>query len=934
MNDNLKNNELFQTAHIMILICYTILSVTLIAESLLLGWEKWAIILIIVSITTAWVVHFRQRLSVYTRLWFYSMLMMVTYFFYGIHSTSTYDLSAVMTAIIMLYTMTGVPGLIYLCQISFYITFAYDIAGMIRDGEEFTSLVVTRSMLHVAIIIMVGWIARVIIDRWDRVLGKVNHEITELKDGTDRIGDFLANVSHEIRTPANAILGFTGVCLEKEVDEARREDLTYVMEAGKRISDQISDILDYSEIDRGTIATNREDYTLSSVIYDVTLQVAPLLVPECELIIDVEPSVPHVMNTDAVKLKKILRHLVENSLKYTRAGGVYVYISSRKEVYGVNLCIDVTDTGIGMEKEDAEKALLGFYQGDSSRTRKGGGLGLGLAIVSGFVAALGGFMTINTRVGEGTKVSMSLPQGVADPGDCMSLREKDKLCLGAFIRFGKFKNADVREFYGRLMKTIVGGLDITIHRVESLEDLKKLCEKVSLTHLLVGEEEYWAEREYLESLTGGTVVVVASRDDFAPPQDSGVIRLAKPVSGFSVVEILNMQPGERKEEEQQLYLGKVKALVVDDESMNLSVAKGILGRYSMEIDTVLSGFEAVAACEEKEYDIIFMDHMMPEMDGIETAKRIRLGARARGQKFVIVALTANAVSTAKEMFLSEGFDGFISKPIEINELERVLRRVLPRDKVEFVKAKDAGTAFFGDKGIKGGSAAGSGMAGSAGGSVAGSGVAGSAQPFSHMMEAGILMEQGLSYCADDMEFYRSLLAEYAQDAPVMGGRLSETYRKEDWKNYEIYVHALKSTSKMIGAAELSEMAKALEATAAAGVEIPDAGHQAMMRRYRAVVEAICTDLGMNPAEGGNIGKDTGEGAGSAGQVQTTEGAGSAGQVQTTEGAGSIAASGEKENGGDEVLEIVPEEVGGDEILEFAPEEDADDEILEFAPGED
>ncbi len=907
MNENLKNNEMFQTSHIMILICYTILSCTLIAEALLLGWEKWALILIAVSLMTAWVVHIRQRMSSYTRLWFYSMLMMVTYFFYGIHLTSTFDLCAVMTAIIMLYTMTGVPGLIYLCQATFIITFAYDIASLIQEGVELTSLFVTRSMLHVAIILMVGWIARVILDRWERVLGKVKSEIGELRESTDRLGDFLANVSHEIRTPANAIIGFTGVGLEKETDPGVRQDMTYVMEAGQRISDQISDILDYSEIDRGTIATNREDYTISSVVFDVTAQIAPILAPECELIVDIDPSVPAVMNTDVVKLKKILHHLFENSLKYTMEGGVYAYITARQEEYGVNLHIDVKDTGIGMEEKETEKALLGFYQGDSSRTRKGGGLGLGLAIVSGFVSALGGFLTIKSKIGEGTRISLSIPQEVVDPGLCMSLKAKEKLCLGAFIRFGKFKNPDVREFYGRLMKTIVGELDIKIHRVESLSDLKKLCEKVSLTHLLVGVEEYRAATEYLESLAEKTMVVVAAREDFIPEPGSGVILLKKPVTGFSVVEILNMEPGERQEEDLRLNLEEVQALVVDDESMNLSVAKGILGRYSMTIDTVLSGHEAIEACEKKEYDIVFMDHMMPGMDGIEAAKRIWAGARAKGQKFAIVALTANAVSTAKEMFLSEGFDGFISKPIEINELERVMRRVLPRNKVKFEKIETntvrnggsfrnmTGKSAAGSSGSGDGNSNTAGSSGNGAGNNGAAGSSGSAADFSHMTEAGILTEQGMAYCAEDPEFYRSLLLQYEKEAPVKEGRLMEAYGKKDWKNYEIFVHALKSTSKMIGAADLSEAAKALEAVAAEGIDIPEEGHERMLTAYRAVAAAIRSDLGVE-TDAGKDGADPGKSEAAAGGAD----AGAGGAVWAAD----------------------------DGIMEFEPEAD-DDAILEF-----
>ncbi len=855
MDDRLKENELLQTAHVMILICYTMLSGILIGEAVLLGWEPWALILIALGIVTAWVIHIRAKVSEYTRLWVYSLLMMATFFYYGTHPTSTYDISAVMAAVITLYTMTGVAKLILLCQVTFFITYAYDIIGMIRSGFVFTPLDVTRTLLHAALVIMVGWIARIIIDRWGRVLRRAGQEIAAEKESTEHLNDFLANVSHEIRTPVNAVLGFTAVCLEKEVDSDVRRSMESVREAGERINDQISDILDYSEIYRKSLKKSSEDYTLPSVVYDVTSRLKGLLREGCELIIDIDPGVYAVLHSDSSKIKKILHHLMENALKYTLEGGIYVHIYAIEEVYGANLCLEVEDTGIGMEEKDEHRSLLGFYQGDSSRTRRGGGLGLGLAIVRGFVSSLGGFMTIKSRKGEGTLVRVSIPQEVKDTGKCMTIPERESLRLIAFVRFGKFKSPDVREYYDRLMKSLVSGLEVSIHRVESIGELHRLCDSIEPTHLLVGKEEYEENSGFMEELARKAVVVVAAGEGFAPPANSSIVLMPKPVSTFSVVEILNIKPEHSKEEKKPLRLKGIRALVVDDEPMNLSVAKGILSRYGMDIDTAGSGREAIDSCSATDYDIVFMDHMMPEMDGIETAEMIWKKSGPSGKKPAIVALTANTISTAKELFISRGFDGFIAKPIEIHELERVLKKVLP---------EEPRSPYEGDSGIAKTAAIEGKFSFYEAEESLSSGESGGEH--NYLAAAGVEAEKGISYCQGDREFYRSLLRQYMDVSEDKLKKIRASFESKDWKDYEIYVHALKSTSKMIGALGLSEKARMLEKKASEGGEIAEADNVSLLEDYEKVVEAIKKDLAT--AEGPVF--EFGAGSGDGGAAESGE----------------------------------------------------------------
>ena len=817
MNEKvIERNELFKTSHMVILIAFTVFSLILMGESFLMGWEKWALVVIFVCIVISWTLHIRQILTENNRLWVYSFFMMGTFFFYGTHDTSTFDLATVMASVIILFTMTGMKQMISLCLITYYLTMAYELISMAHAGYVFDSLEISRIFLHLAVMLMIGWFARVIIDKWLMVLGRSMEEIEFLKDATNRLDDFLANVSHEIRTPVNAVVGLSGVCIEKDEGGDLTEDLNSILEAGKRVGEQISDILDYSEIDRKMLVRNDDDYMLASVLNDLVNQLRPYKREEIELVIDVSPAIPSVMRGDVNKLKKVLWHLIMNGLKYTSEGGIYVRIDSVEEEYGINLRIEVTDTGMGMTPAELERVSERFYQADSGRARQGSGLGLGMPIVKGFVASMGGFMTMESTRGKGTTVRVSIPQRIADKEGCMSLTNRQNLCLGAYLHFDKYPDPNVREYYNRMVSNIVHGLGVQMHRVDNIDDLKRLVSSVNLTHLFIAEEEYGTDPSYIEELANEFIVVVVADKDFKLPEGSRARIMEKPFYCFPVVTVLNLELGD-EENVLKMKCPGLEALVVDDEPMNLTVAKGIFKGYGMNVSTVLSGQEAIDICREKPFDIVFMDHMMPGMDGIEAMKAMRSDKSSKLRDIPIVALTANAVSTAKEMFLSEGFDGFVSKPVEIAELERVLKRVLPPAAIEYEKVSRE--------------------------------KAESSNIYSSLKKAGIDTGAGLRYSQRDKELYHTLLKQYIKEAPVKQEKINDYYQKRDFKNYEILVHALKSTSRMIGASDLSQKAKKLEELAkAGGVGITGELHDAMMTMYKKTAAAILKSVGTDEEE--------------------------------------------------------------------------------------
>ncbi|MBO4426254.1 MAG: response regulator [Clostridiales bacterium] len=822
-----NDKELFQTSHLTILVSYTIFATILIVESLLLGWELWPLLIIALGIIAAWVLHIRHTTPPSVRLWLYAILMMGCFFFYGIHSTSTFDLALVMAAIIMIHTLTGKKHLITLCQFTYYLTMAYGIITMVMAGEAFDVLIISRCVLHVVMIFFIGRFAKVIIDKWMQVLGKSKEEVEQLTEATEHLNDFLANVSHELRTPVNAIIGLTSLCIEKSRHREVENDLIAVRDSGRKVAEQISDILDYSEIDRKKAVCNNEDYMLSSVLHDLVTDVKHYKSKNVELIIDVDPSIPAVMNSDVAKIKKILRALITNGLKYTQAGGVYVRITTEPHDYGVNLCIEVTDTGKGMTDYELEKVYDSFYQADSSRTRQGGGLGLGLAIASGFVALLGGFMTIESKPDVGTTVNVSIPQKVVDPLSCMSVAAPDKLCLGAFLHFEKYDHPAVRDYYNSMVLNIVKGLGIQMHRVNNAENLKLLHNSIHLTHLFIAEEEYNDNVDLIEELAKEMVVAVVANEGMILPKNTRVKVLEKPFYCFPVVSILNSSVGSKEETVKHLRCDGVRALIVDDESMNLVVGRSIFGRYGMKVYTAMSGQESIDICREKVFDIIFMDHMMSGMDGVEAMKRIRTDVAGLNGSIPIVALTANAMSSAKQMFLAEGFDGFVSKPVEIEELERVLKQVLPKSAISFVD-EGGNTEAVPIEPAK-------------------EEPAPEPEPEKDFIEdlkkSGIDTEGGLKYCVGDKDFYKSLLIQFATESADKIASMKKYYVSRDWHNYEILVHALKSTSKMIGIYDLSESAKSLEMAAKNNEAnyILD-NHEQMIREYGRITAEIREQL--------------------------------------------------------------------------------------------
>ncbi len=816
--------------HLLLAVVTTVFSGLLSLITMSMAWEFWMVLLMTAGCFSVWFLHIAHIGSdmFYENLC--AGLMMAEFFFFGVHEASLFDIPAVACILILALFMLNKKWILYVIVSLYILELLYHGLVLHTISRQTDSQDIFRLGLGAVVIFCGAALARYWINKRDAQRKWYERVFAELETAGKQNAVFLSNVSHELRTPINMVIGISEVALGKEISPDIRADMTSIKMAGKRLSSQINNMLDYTEIVEGTLTPVKQEYMITSVLNDViTMTALQSNRQHLELVFDIDPKMPAVLVGDAEKISHVLKILVENSIKFTEEGGINVRIQCRRENYGVNLIVDIRDTGIGMTESQLSQMYDVFYQANSGSSRFAGGLGLGLPIAQGLLNAMGGFIHFESEGQQGLHAHIVIPQGVADEGPCIVLNHAERFCVACYFKPERYSCDEVREYYDGFILNLVEGLGIKGYQVHNFEGLLKVQRSHRLTHVFIAQSGYEENPEYYEELAGTLRVVVIAEKDFTLNAGSRLLIIHKPFSALSVANLLNGEIGERGFAEAQAAGRKpftcvgVRALAVDDEEMNLVVAKGVLGSYGIEVDTCLSGKEAIARCSSVSYDIIFLDHMMPGFDGVETLKRIREIRNGVYQDLPVIALTANTVSGAREMFHSEGFTEFVPKPIERTVLERVLRKVLPKSCIQYNtkptdgarsvaalpeegQASDTLTAPAEENGIL--EAAGLPEAAASNSETA----------YSRFTQAGVNVELGLDYCAGDEEFYQEMLRMFCAQSEEKRAEIISLYENSNWTDYAIKIHALKSTSLTIGAEALSEQAKEMETAAKRGDE--------------------------------------------------------------------------------------------------------------------
>ena len=832
--------------HLLLAVIITVLSSILSFVTLVMSWEFWMILLITAGCFSVWILHI-TKLGTDT---FYENLcagvMLIEFFFFSVHESSLYDIPAMACILVLALFMLNKKWILHAIAALYVLALLYHSVILHTISAQMGLQDIVRIGLGAVVTLGGTALARYWVNRRNVQRKWYEHIFEELETAGKQNAVFLSNVSHELRTPINMVIGISEVALAKELSPDIRSDMSSIKLAGKRLSNQINNMLDYTEILEGTLTPAKKEYMITSVLNDVITTVALQTNRQhLELVFDIDPNVPAALVGDAEKISHVLKILVENSIKFTEEGGVNIRIKHRQENYGANLVIDICDTGIGMTDSQLTQMYDVFYQADTGSSRLAGGLGLGLPIAQGLLTAMGGFIHFNSEESQGLSAHIVIPQGVADERPCIVLNHPEQLCIACYFRPERYVCDEVRGYYDGLIYNLIHGLGIQGYQAHNFEALLKLRRSHKLTHVFIAQSEYDENQEYYEELTNTLRVIVIAERDFTLSAESRLLVIHKPFSALSVANLLNGEMGERGFAEDQAAGRKpftcvgVRALAVDDEEMNLMVAKGVLGNYGIEVDTCLSGKEAIAQCGTTAYDIIFLDHMMPGFDGVETLKRIRELRNGMYQDLPVIALTANTVSGAREMFRNEGFTEFVPKPIERMVLERVLRKVLPKSCIQYSVTPANGEMPVEElpeaaRSVPAGSPEQPGPA-----ELPARQADTSAIPYDRLAQSGINVDVGLDYCAGDEDFYREMLRLFSAQGEEKRTEIAALYESANWTDYAIKVHALKSTSLTIGAEALSAQAKELELAGKRGdVDFIRAHHHALLSAH----EELCAQI--------------------------------------------------------------------------------------------
>ncbi|HEV1991451.1 MAG TPA: response regulator [Candidatus Dormibacteraeota bacterium] len=530
------------------------------------------------------------------------------------------------------------------------------------------------------------------------LLADLSQRNQELQELTRMKSEFLATMSHEIRTPMNGVVGMTGLLLETELTPEQKEYVETVRQSGDALMEIINDILDFSKIEAGRVRLETIDFGVKHVTEEAVELFAEAATNKgIELVLDVDPEVPEVVIGDPGRLRQVLINLIANAVKFTDSGEVVVRVS-RHNSSGPGLAIqfEVSDTGIGLSKEEQAKVFSTYAQIDSSTTRKHGGTGLGLAIARMLTQLMGGEIGVESEKGGGSRFWFTALFRDAN-GRGRETRQAISLA-GTFVAVvdDNRTNRTILERYlsswGMRERSFESGPD-------ALKEMRDAAEghdgfDVAIVDMMMPAMDGAAVTA--EIRTDGTlkdmvVILLTSAGHSEVPVPGVDAELIKPVRASQLFDVLHTKLAERSARAERTLENaergepdtsrrKARVLVVEDNAANLKLTVRLVERLGYDTDVAADGAEAISMIERTPYDAVLMDCQMPEMDGYEATKQIRKTETSR-RHLPIVAMTADALSGDRERCLAAGMDDYISKPVKLHVVAAVLGRWLSHSTV-------------------------------------------------------------------------------------------------------------------------------------------------------------------------------------------------------------------------------------------------------------
>ena len=504
--------------------------------------------------------------------------------------------------------------------------------------------------------------------------------IKKSEESTKAKSLFLANMSHEIRTPLNGILGFLELLKATEANEEQQDYISTIELSAKNLLQIVNNILDVSKIESQKISIEEIDFrALDEFENTIEIFAAPTAQKNIEYAADISPDIPTVLKGDILKIKEVLTNLINNSMKFThKDGSIIVRIKNNgiKEDKA-ELYFEVEDTGIGMSEEQKAKVFEAFTQADESVTRRYGGTGLGLTIVKNYIEMMNGQIKVESELNKGTKFFFTLKLPVIDK----TPRYQASLYKDKTFAILKTQTDSLRKNIAFKYFSYFGIDKITFNNANEIESLIN-TEKIESIILFYQESDKKEIENILNKELNIPVIMVASYafkgdiDKLSP--EINIYDPVTPTKTFNGIESLKETKRLTKVSKEETPIYKIKALVAEDNPINMKLITTTLKNLGVETDTANNGLEAFNkySMYPDKYDVIFMDVQMPIMDGVEaTQEIIEYEEEEELPHTPIIAVTANVLKGDRERFLGSGMDDYISKPIDKNELHRVLEQI-------------------------------------------------------------------------------------------------------------------------------------------------------------------------------------------------------------------------------------------------------------------